>query len=160
MTLSNLKMRISWDDSNRKEVENAKKYYQEARKQNRKVLDKEGDIVEFFHPSLRDIIISETELHEHEFSSRIIDDSGDRRIIWDSRDKEQVRDAFKIFNEYLEKGWRAYAVDSSGKKKKRVYSFKAAQEELYIDEKDKAISLKKFVNSFKKLEVLPKTYPG
>ena len=43
------------------------------------------------------------------------DDWGDRRIMWDPNDPEQVKDAEQRFNEARGRGWAAYAVDAKGR---------------------------------------------
>jgi hypothetical protein len=67
-----------------------------------------------------------------------------------------------LFEKYLVKGWKAYAVDSKGNKGRRVYAFDAAKEEFYFDD-TKTLSEK--VSAFSKafgggLRMLPRTYPG
>jgi hypothetical protein len=162
MSLTEYTNLVSWEPRNRKEVDEAKSIYITARSQNRRIVDSEGKAVELFDPELGEIQILETELKENEIAARIIDETGDRRLIWDSRDPAQIQECESEFNKYLAKGWKAYAIDRNGKKGRRVYAFDFAKEEIYFDDK-KTIKerLSTFVKEFGgNFQVLPKTTPG
>jgi hypothetical protein len=161
MNLDNITTNVAWDPRNRKEVDEAKAIYITARSQNRRITNSEGTPIELFSPDLGEIRILETELKEGEIAARIIDETGDRRLIWDSKDPRQIVECETEFNKYLTKGWKAYAVDRNGKKGRRVYAFDAAREEVYFDDK-KTIKerLDTFIKEFGSFQVLPATYPG
>lgn len=56
---------------------------------------------------------------EHQF--RILNSKdGDKRVIWDSLNLEEIRDAHKFFNELVDKGMVPYKVDPKGKKTAEV----------------------------------------
>jgi hypothetical protein len=154
-------LRIEWDTTNKKEIEDAKKYYQRARAEKRTITTIEDIPVTCFNPNLGTLLIKNTELKETEFEMRIFDETGDRRLIWDSTDTDMIKDAAKMFKEYIKKGWRAYAIGFKGRPNKRVYDFDPEAEELFFDEsgsiKEK---LSKFIESFKEIKVIPKTRPG
>ena len=180
--MNNSALLIEWDENNKKEIEEAKLQYQKARSLGRVVTDVDGNIIQFFNPNLCGIKIQETELSEHQFSMRILDETGDRRLIWDAMDTQQLDEAEKLFQVYKDRGWRAYAVDVTGKKKRKIYTFDAKQQEVFFEErsisniltdfgskitndvkKPKKImkeALADFVKAFNKIEVLPRTYPG
>jgi hypothetical protein len=157
-------MRIEWDVTNKKEVEEAKSYYRVARQAGRRIVDLEDRPITSFKPALLGIIIKDTELSDSQFAMRIFDKTGDRRLIWDSKDPKQIKEAAKLFNEYLDKGWKAYAVDEKGKRAQRIYGFDAVTEELFFDEQKKSLKekLSSFVATFKvkEMKLLPKTHPG
>jgi hypothetical protein len=179
---TNLAMQIEWDDSDKKQVEEAKKIYQHARMDGRLIVDFKGNAIANFHPSLLGFIIKETELKEHEFAVRVLDETGDRRLIWDASDPSQVCEAVKLFDEYLSKGWRAYSVDINGKRRRKITRFDINTLEVFFIEKttkeiianfaetlknqesnseiEKSETIKKFMAKFKDTKLVPRTFPG
>jgi len=61
---------------------------------------------------------------------RILSQNGDDRLIWDRRDKEQVKEAFKKFKEYLKDDYTAYAVRSDGSRGHKLTEFDHRLEEI------------------------------
>ena len=154
-------MRIEWDDSKLKEIDEAKRFYLKARQENRRILSAEGAEIETFKPSLRCIIIDEVLLSPDDFAVRILDETGDRRLIWDTRDPSQVKEAEDTFEKYLAKGWKAYAVDKKGNQKHRIFRFDWKKEEVHFDDKGKTKErFEKFIRAFKDVKLVPRTYPG
>jgi hypothetical protein len=151
---------VEWDDDNKKEIEEAKSIYQKAREQNREIEDLFGNMVEYFRPSLKGFRIKGQRLKPHQFSMRILNEKGDETLIWDSRDPDEVKEAAKIFNKYIEKGWRAFATDIEGNRSRRIRAFDAEKEEVIFEEDNTKEKLQKFVGKFSEIKVLPKTYPG
>jgi plasmid stabilization system protein ParE len=175
-------MIIEWDTADKREVEAAKEYYRKARAEGRTITDLNGDTIFHFRPSSCGFIIKEKELNDAQFAVRVFDESGDRRIIWNMHDPEQLREAAKLFKEYLAKGWRAYAVDETGKSKRRIVEFSSDNEEILF--KDIAVSdiaanfgdkiqketeaeivtkaekIANFLSSFRNTKLVPRTYPG
>lgn len=153
-------LRVEWDSSNRKEVEERKKIYQQARKENRKITTLDGESVTCFKPGLEGLLIHSPELKDSQFRMIVLDETGDRRFMWDSMDPHEVLEAAQIFEKYIKKGWIAYAVDKKGNKGQRIYKFNARHEEVFFDEEGLNIKLKNFVKKFKEIKMLPKTRPG
>ena len=177
-------LRIEFDDGNLKEIDEAKKLYIEARKNNRVITDLEGNIIEGFRTYYKGFVIREIELKHSEFSARFFDETGDRRLIWDANDQTQVEEAMILFEEYLAKGWKAYSTREDGTRGRRIYGFDPDTLEIYWDEKTtskkleairKTVSsigsakkasasvkekLNNFVDSMKSVKVVPRTYPG
>jgi hypothetical protein len=164
LELSNNAMRIEWDIASKREVEEAKSFYRAARQEGRKIVDLNNNPITAFKPALLGIIITDTELTESQFAMRIHDKTGDRRLIWDAKDPKQITEAGKLFNEYIDKGWKAYMIDEKGKRSQRIYGFDAQNQELFFDEQKVSLKqkLSAFVGSFKgrEMKLLPKTYPG
>lgn len=160
-TLSNNGIFVGWDSKNKKQIEEAKTFYRAARIQNRKILDAEKkESLEHFNSNLGGFYIAEKEVNEGEVAFRFLDESGDRRIIWNMDRREEVEESQKKFQEYLSKGWRAYAVGLDGKPGRRIYSFDAEREEVFFEEKGIGEKLKEFVKKVSEVRVVPKTYPG
>lgn len=179
--MNNSSLLIEWDTNDKRQIEDAKEYYRKARKEGRIITDLEDNVIEFFKPSLEGIIIKETELKENEFSCRIHDDTGDRRVIWDANDPDQVKDAMTLYNEYIAKGWRCFAVDENGKARRRIHKFDSDKQEVLFEEKPitqiledftkkvfeevkepliKSEIFSDFIKFFKQTKLLPKTYGG
>jgi hypothetical protein len=63
---------------------------------------------------------------------RILSQNGDDRVIWDRRDKNQVKEAFKKFKELIKKGFSAYAATSSGGRGHKITEFNPGLEEIIL----------------------------
>lgn len=151
---------ISWDIANKKQREEAKKIYQKARNENQLIVDGSNNPIEHFTSSLTEFYLKGQALKENESSLKILNDKGDEFLTWDSRDKEQVKEACALFKKFKKKGWRAYTVGNNGKLKYRIFKFDDKKEEIYFKEEDHKLSLEAFVKEFKKIEMTPRTYPG
>jgi hypothetical protein len=183
MTISTNSFRVEWDDKNKREVEEAKKIYQAAKSEGRQIRSLEDNsLITVFRPCLLGFLISDLELQDEQFSFRIIDDTGDRRLVWELTDAQQVLEASEIFNTYIDKGWRAYAVDALGNKRLRIRNFDAKREEILFEEikvpklldefvskfasnsnvenVTKTSKLANFIKSFNRTILVPKTFPG
>jgi len=177
----NLAMRLEWDNTDKRQVEEAKKVYQEARKSGRLITDIDGKTIANFHPSLQGFIIKETELKENEFAVRVLDETGDRRLIWDASDPDQIKEAARLFDEYLKKGWRAYSVDTKGEKRRKILRFDVDTLEIFFVEKtakeivtnfaetikkeevneiSKQDKISNFIKAYKDIKLVPRTFPG
>jgi len=153
-------MLLEWDSSKLREVEDAKVIYRQAKAEGRRIEDLIGNPVEFFKPSLHGIRILAKELKDSQFRMRILNEKGDETLIWDSLDSAEVKESAKIFKEYLDKGWRAFAISSDGKIKKRLHSFDAELEEVVFEENKYREKLNNFVKKFTEIKLLPRTFPG
>src|SRR5271154_2354929 len=112
MELVNDRMRCEWDTNNSKQTERYKKLYQSALSSGRKILSPDDGKTTL--SSFREVlerggfVVGSTELTETQFAMRLFNQTGDTRLIWDSGRPKEVAEAAKLFNEYIEKGWRAY----------------------------------------------------
>ena len=147
---------VEWDDSNLKEIEDAKTIYRQARQAGRIIVDMVGGTIGGFRASLKAFKVLEKALSDTQFSMRIINETGDELVIWDSNIKKEVNEASKLFEKYLKKGWRAYAINDDGTTGIRIVSFDSDLEEVIFDDKT-SINIKKFAESFGKVQLLPKT---
>lgn len=162
--LTNNAILFEWDQNNKKEVEQGKTLFRQAKYfEKRKVVAIDGECeIEHFHPSLEGIKVMPSERTETQLAIRIHDETGDQRLIWDSRYPAEIEEAAEKFNEYLDKGWKAYAVRPDGQNGKRIFRFDANAEEIYFDEKKESLGmkLKNFIKDFGEVVMLPKTHPG
>jgi hypothetical protein len=63
---------------------------------------------------------------------RILSQNGDDHVVWDRRDANQVREAYKKFKELKDKGYTAFATTSDGKKGHRIDDFDPSLEEIIL----------------------------
>ena len=77
---------------------------------------------------------------------RILSQNGDDRVIWDRRDKSQVKEAFQKFKELLKKGYTAYVTRIDGSKGHKITEFHPGLEEILLQAKEAVC--------------VPKTVPG
>jgi hypothetical protein len=85
---------------------------------------------------------------EHEGVMRVLDESGDSRVVWDRRDKNQVREAFAKFKDFLVRGYRAYVTRSDGSRGSRLDEFDPLLEEILVGARPEEIVM------------VPATVPG
>lgn len=179
---------VTFDVRNRKEIEHAKSLYQLAKRAKRHVVI-DGKDAESFRECAAGHFTIEALGHRDlgQCSLQIFDETGDRRIMWRPDRPGEVKDAAKLFKEYLAKGWKAYAIHRLDPHQKgvRVYEFDPDLDEVVFDDRtlmdklknfDNLITirassagdqkvgikerLKKFVERFDEVKLLPKTYPG
>ena len=63
---------------------------------------------------------------------RVLSASGDDRLLWDRRSTDEVDEARKKFDEYLTKGYTAYAVRTDGSKGSKLEEFDPEEEEILL----------------------------
>jgi hypothetical protein len=63
---------------------------------------------------------------------RVLDETGDSRVVWDRREKNQVKEAGHKFYEMLKKGYKAYVARSDGSRGSRLEDFDALLEEIIM----------------------------
>jgi len=63
---------------------------------------------------------------------KIMDSSGDKRVVWMKDAPPQVDEAQKKFDEYIKKGYMAYKVGKKGKKGTQIKEFNASLEEIIM----------------------------
>lgn len=177
---------VSFSVTDKKQVEEAKTLYRRAKLYKRIITVNGNEAFNFRTILEQGTMHIEAEGHGdlNLLALHVIDKTGDRRPIWRMDDPEQVKLAAEMFDEYIKKGWKAYAVHRLDPKLKgvRVYSFDPALEEVIFDdqtiedklknfaqaivtkaeEKKTTISqkLKKFAEQFDEIKLLPKTTPG
>lgn len=160
--LHNASLRIEFNPLSKKQVDEAKKKYIQAKSEHRKILSVDRTPIGNFSHALRDggFIVDETETSDTEMAMHFFDKTGDRRVIWKMSDPDQVKEAAKQFKDYVAKGWKPYAIDRKGKRGQRIFSFDADAEEIIFEDKTTVEKLANFVKKFKEIKLMPKTTPG
>lgn len=92
---------------------------------------------------------------------RVLDETGDTRVVWDRHKDAEVKEAREKFIELLGKGYKGYVCRSDGSKGRRVETFDALLEEIIMLEKQAATSAPRGAKE-KPAEVVmvPATAPG
>jgi len=188
-TLSSSAMEVSFNPAKLKEMEHAKSLYREAKRLGRFVLV-EGKDAESFRECAAGHFTIEAEgvRDEGQLALHIFDKTGDRRIMWRPDRPKEVKEAAALFNEYLKKGWKPYAVHRLDPKARgvRIHSFNPELDEIIFDdetieEKLKGVEeltkvsksrrtaaptrtvkerLSSFSKKFNEVKMLPKSMPG
>lgn len=160
--LNNHTLRFEWDRSSRHQIEDAKTFYLRAKRDGRRLVDRDGNPVTFFRSDLETLIAVETELKPDQFALHVLDETGDRRLIWNANQPDEIEEASKLFDQYVKKGWKAYGIRPDGTKSRRVRSFNPVSQEIFFDDKPERVGqkLKEFVAAFREIKMLPKTRPG
>ena len=159
--LSNSALTYEWDD-HPKDIEKAKSLFIAAKENDRIIHDDQGNPVQNWRQvvSKRYLRILEIQLNATSVKMQFICEDGDKWVIWDANNKNEVIEAAKKFKEYVSRGWLAYAVNpNTNDKGRRVMEFNPVAEEIVFAEGAR-IKLKDFAKKFKKVKVAAKTYPG
>jgi hypothetical protein len=77
-------------------------------------------------------VLNDIEVEEGKGEMRIIDETGDTRLIWDPDNEDEVSNAKRTFKDLTAKGYAAFAVDRKGEAGKRVDSFDAEAGKLIL----------------------------
>ena len=63
---------------------------------------------------------------------KILSEAGDERLVWNKEYGQEAKEAKRKFNEFLAKGYKAYSVDSQGKKNRKIEEFDVDAEEILM----------------------------
>lgn len=77
-------------------------------------------------------VLSPPDRPEHQGLMRILDESGDSRLLWDRRKPDEVKEAFAKFKELTGKGYKGFLVRSDGSKGSRLDEFDALLGEILM----------------------------
>ena len=122
--------RIVWDRTHMKEVDEAKNLILSLKRQGHDILLSDGRTMERFNPSFEEVVVKAKRVARGIL--KILDATGDERIVWDREKGLEALQAKKKFNELIEKGYKAYSVDSKGNKKTRIEEFDVDSEEIIM----------------------------
>jgi hypothetical protein len=63
---------------------------------------------------------------------RVMDKTGDTKIVWSSANPDEVENARRTFNDLIKKGYSAFAVKREGEKGKKITEFDPDLEAMII----------------------------
>lgn len=124
--------RLCWDVDDRRQVEEAKKWFVKFKRHGVPIQDAEGKPVQFFRPHYGELVALATPAHAGKKVMKILCEAGDERLVWDSNNGKEAKEAKSKFVELLGKGYSAYSVDIEGKKNRRIDEFDVEAEEILM----------------------------
>jgi hypothetical protein len=62
----------------------------------------------------------------------ILDNTGDTKIIWDSKNEDEVENAKEQFDRLKKKGFLAFSVNKDGSKNKQIHEFDPDAEKIIL----------------------------
>jgi hypothetical protein len=113
--------RVVWDKTQMREVEEAKQVFLGYRQQGYEIVTLEGSLLERFKWDLEEFIVHAKKVAKKVL--KILCEKGDERLVWDSDNGREAMEAKKKFTEFIGKGFKAYSVDTDGKKNRRIEEF-------------------------------------
>lgn len=122
--------RVVWDSTRLKEIDEAKSLIMRYKKQGYEIQLPDGTVMERFNPRLEEVVVKAKKVLKNVL--KILNEKGDERIVWDKENGPEAMEAKKKFNEYLDKGYKAYSVDHAGNKKMRIEEFDVDAEEILM----------------------------
>lgn len=124
-------MRITWDSSRLKEIDEAKSMIMTHKRLGHEITLADGVTpMDRFLPSLEEVIIKAKKLGTRVM--KILCEKGDERLTWDRENGTEALEAKKKFLELIEKGYTAYSVDVRGKKNRKIEEFDVDAEEILM----------------------------
>jgi hypothetical protein len=122
--------RIAWNSSKLKEIDEAKKIIMDFKRAGYEILLANGMPMERFRPSFEEVVVKTKRVACHIL--KILTDKGDERVTWNKENGREAKEAKNKFEELLKKGYKAYSVDSLGKKKRKIEEFDVEAEEILM----------------------------
>ena len=121
---------IIWNKSNKKEIEQAKKILMDFKRKGYELLKQDGTIMEKFNSTLEEVRVIAKGVAKS--CMKILDETGDDRLVWDKENGREAKQAKKKFNDLIAKGYSAFSVDHEGEKNKKITEFDIDAEEILM----------------------------
>jgi hypothetical protein len=123
-------LRLVWDSRKLKEIDEAKTEYRKYRAEGYEIVKPDGTPLDRFMPYLEELIIRAKKTCLR--MMKILNESGDDRLVWDRDNGKQAKEAKAKFEELLGKNYMAFSVDSKGNKNRRIEEFDVDAEEILM----------------------------
>ena len=126
--------RIIWDKMKIKEIDEAKALVRDFRRKGYEILLTDGTPMERFHPKFEEVIVKAKDIGKAACMRvlKILTENGDERIVWDKENGREAKQAKADFEKWLKKDYKAYSVDSKGKKNQKITEFDVDAEEIIM----------------------------
>jgi len=124
--------RFCWDSQNKWQVEEAKRWFTSYKRKGVPIQDEHGMPVEFFRPHYEELVAMVEPVHEGNRVLKILSEKGDERVVWNKNDGQQAKEAKQKFLDLIGKGYKAYSVDTKGRKNRRIEEFDVEAEEILM----------------------------
>jgi hypothetical protein len=125
--------RLCWDSRNKKQVEEAKKWFVSFKRKGVPIRDVKGNTVQYFRPHYEELVALASQ--ENLAGKRLLKslcEKGDERVVWDANNGRQALEAKEKFRSLIDKGYSAYSVDAEGCKNRRIQEFDVESEEILM----------------------------
>jgi hypothetical protein len=123
--------RIVWNPRRLKEIDEAKVVIMDYKRQGYVITKADGVTpMDRFLPSLAEVIIKAQKITQK--IMKILCATGDERVVWDKNDGPEALQAKERFKDLLKQGYKAYSVDSKGKKNRPIEEFDVDAEEILM----------------------------
>lgn len=122
--------RIVWDSNSLKQVDEAKTRIMAFVRSGYKILLADGTPMEKFRPYYEEVLVLAQKTGRHVL--KVLTEKGDERLVWDKNNGPQAMEAKEKFVSLLSRGYKAYSVDASGKKKRKITEFDVDAEEILM----------------------------
>jgi len=122
--------RVVWDSKKLKQIDEAKKTIMKFKRLGYKIILTDGSPMEKFSASLEEVIIKAEKIYNRVL--KILTEEGDNRLTWDKENGIQAKEAKAKFVEFLKKGYKAYSVDTRGRKNRKIEEFDVDAEEILM----------------------------
>ena len=126
-----LPTRVIWSANNKKEVEEAKQEFLNYKRQGYVIQRIDGTPIENFRPQYEEVIVQPHKVNGGHVM-KVLCEKGDERLTWDCENGREAKEAKKKFQDLLKNGYKAYSVDNSGKKNRRIQEFDVDAEEILM----------------------------
>jgi len=123
--------RLVWNQKRLKEIDEAKKLYIRFKRLGHVItLSDKKTIIQRFNPALEEIIVLVKKVTKHEM--KILTPEGDERVVWDKDNGYEAKQAKKRFNDLINQGYKAFSVNPSGNKNRKIIEFDVDAEEILL----------------------------
>ena len=122
---------IIWNPSRLKEIEEAKKIFQEHRTLGHHLVKSDGTPLDYFHPSHGRFVVVADKSNNISVM-KILDGTGDTRVRWTKENGKQALKAKEQFLKLIEDGYTAFSVDTKSNKRNKITEFDVDAEEIIM----------------------------
>jgi hypothetical protein len=121
---------LVWDPCRLKEIDEAKALFLKFKKLGHTIIKANGSLMERFEPAAGQATVLAEQIKSNVM--KILNDTGDERIIWTKENGKQAKKAKETFEELIKKGYTAYSVGRDGNKKNKITEFDVDAEEIIL----------------------------
>ena len=119
-----------WNSNRLKQIDEVKPKIMAYKRAGYTILLSNGKHMEKWDPNAEEVKILAKKEHAH--IMKILSVKGDERVTWDKLDGRQAKEAKNRFVKLLKDGYKAYSVDPSGNKNRRINEFDVDAEEILM----------------------------
>jgi len=122
---------VVWDSKSLKQIDQAKAIIMCYKRAGHLIETTDGNPMTKFNPRLEEVRVR-AKIVKTPHIMKILCDKGDERLVWDSENGQEAKQAKQKFIDLLVKGYSAYSVNRDGKKNMKIEEFDVEAEELLM----------------------------